>query len=617
MISATRSSTRSRLLVSFFLATLLTSMTCACILQSARHNGDSSPRVIARNTSPAPISPPPLPRLAHNPAGPNITIDSPVNNSYVTGTDGSVPILINVTTAGAGGPSVAHMDRVARIMLNGTWHDMLDSSDGNFSYFLFMSDYSSNHSDNVVLQFNVTNNNSISNYFYLNFTVDNVPPAFTVNVPQPSAIKTTDFTLAVTASDALSGMNTTTVEIAKAFPPFTNWKKINLTWNPGTGKWEYPWEIVTNQWDTGPYDLKFKMTDNAGVDVEHTVRMIVDYTPATMALVSPLNGSILSSTHAVYLRVQDPVSGIRNVTLQVNNATGPATQINASSPDIYSFDVVSTLFPDAPVEFYVRGQNDGLLWNSTQLHYTVDNTPPTGYLTGNFSQVTGTYKFLTTVQDASGLSRIAWRIDGNTFHELPIAAVQNLTINSPRYTEGNHTLTLWLEDNALPANTWSVTYNITIDNVGPNVAVRNLHDGASVPDDYVVIIDVFEDTEVDVYYALNDEPLRRLTKDNATNTWLLPVSNLNVSRGTFFLRLVGVDSVGNQDEDVYLFSVYPAPQGWPWWLWLLIIAAIAAVVVVMAILIYKKKSARKALLAPQKTPPQKKPSQTKKSTSKK
>ncbi|MHA1732805.1 MAG: Ig-like domain-containing protein [Promethearchaeota archaeon] len=516
-----------------------------------------------------------------DPNGPQIAVDSPLNESVVTGVDGDVVFLVNVTYQGDA-PG-ATLDKVAQIYVNDTWFDMVDASAGNYSYFRFTSDFSapSWHGQEVEVKLNVTNSQWVSNTYTLNFTVDNQPPTYTIHAPatEYEYIKT-DYTLSVEAQDTLSGIRWVNVTIEQLFGP-DQWKDINLTYNPVNSRWEYLWRVVQNRWVMGKYNLTFTFQDNAGVVTRSSRAVIVEYTPPSLSLVGPANGSAISGEVTVTIHTNDPVSNVSEVTLQVGSET-PVT-LSSSGPQSYAYNFDTVQRQDGWIDITVRSKNDAGLENTTLIRYLIDNAAPVGALSGPFSAVSGNQQFQIACTDASGLGRVAWRIDDKPYHELTTSTLQNFTLPSSYYEDGNHTLTILLEDKAnygcqSGGNTLILSYNITVDNTAPNIAVRNLNYGDSVNTKFVIEIGIYERNPVRLYYSFDEGELVEMTRESENASWYLPVSDFNVTKGTHYLRFVSIDVVGFQDVDEFLIVVTPA-QETPWWIWLLAAGAMAGCVV--------------------------------------
>lgn len=513
---------------------------------------------------------------------PLIRFTSPQNNTHVSGLAGDVPLMFDVVYFGDGGT----MDRVARIKVNDTWDDMLDGSDGAFTSFYFFSDFSNNDSDTFAIEINVTNADDHTRLAILNITIDTYPPTVAVLSPTPNQAVTGDLTLVATANDTSSGIDSVTCDIVAANPPFTAYSPVSLEYNGTSEQWTYEWPIRTNAWPLGPYDLTFTFTDNAGVWTQRTVRASVDYTPPAITLLSPTNASLISGNVTIQTRVTDTGSGVRQVLIHVGNATVPGVAMTPSAGGVYSYTIPTTNYNDGALEVYVVVDNYNLLANSSHYTFYVDNTAPTGAVTGNLV-LTGTAQLTLSCSDMSGLGRLAWRIDARPYHELPIAAVQNFTIISEVYPGGNHSLTVLLEDVATPANSRLLQYGITIDKLRPNVAVRNLQYGDTVPYNFTILVDAFDDNPMEVFVSVDQGPLTALAYDNASQCWCLPTAEYGA--GTHYLQVVGVDVIGNRDEDVYLYVMSPAETfTMPTWGWILIIVG-AAILALVAVLVSKRK----------------------------
>lgn len=483
---------------------------------------------------------------SYNPNGPNISLITHDNNSYISGGGGDTTFIITILDSGTNGI----MEEVAQISSNLgiTWEDMYDSSGGLYLNFTYDKDFSHNHSHLINCWFNVTNNNSISNVFNYQFFIDNSAPEMNVISPQPESYILSNTLLSVSADDYLSGMKSVHVNVNMLFFPFWNYK-IDLDYNPGNGNWEYLWIM---QEHLGSYIMDFIGTDIAGNVKNETITVIVDNNPPLISLISPDYNSIISGSIDIQFNIQDPISGISDVSARIGD--GNTFFLSPISPNFYEFTLNTTDYEDGMLDLHIRAFDNAQQLNQTTIHFSIDNNPPEVLILGNFS-IRGTHQWIIICNDTSNLGRIAWKFDQNRFLDLPIEEYQIFSIYSDIITEGLHTITFLFEDNAKPVNQRILEYSAIIDNTSPQVSIKNFRDGQEKYNDEIIEISIYDDNEVTLNYSIDNGEEKEAVKENNTNLWIIRISELNVTEGIHSLKLIGTDICGNKDEDVYFVII--------------------------------------------------------------
>ncbi len=513
--------------------------------------------------------------LLENPSlGPLINTKYPTNNSYVTGNKGQVPFLIDVITSG----TLSYLVPPVKIFLNNSWWNMTETSEvaGENSSYGFFSDFSApaDHGQTYTVYYNLTNNNSFSNIYKLNFTVDNVAPTHTIQAPAtPDQFITDDFMVRVNAQDALAGIETVQLTIKQEFEPFTEFSTVDLNYI-GSDFWEYNWRVKSNAWTEGYYNLTIMTIDKAGLTHEETVRVRVDYTNPQVALITPLNETVRSGSFTINLQATDPIAGITSGAIKIgtNPASIPVVE-DSENPGLFPYAFDSTAYVDGWLNFTFISQNGAGLANQTTFEYIIDNSDPTGaILLPAQSVLSGLQELQVTGTDTSGFSRVAWRIDNNPYHDLSpstgSALDQTFTIDTERFAGGVHTLWLYLADNVDPVNVREVSYAVTIDRLRPNVVVHNLRSGDSIPDNFIVNISIVDDNlaTVTLNFSITNEDGTvefandTIERDAESGLWQLDFSGINLKPGVYALHLKSEDLVGHIDLDTYAIIVYPAPK---------------------------------------------------------
>jgi hypothetical protein len=496
-----------------------------------------------------------------NPYLPKIEIFTPYNNSFISGNEGLVPIIIEVNHGING-----KVSELVKIKINSNWYNMLDISYGQFTTFMIEMDYSASHGQNFQYYFNISNSfGHIAQLVELNFTIDNNIPNFHSFNIDSSTYLTLNTLLQVNTTDSLANVSIVKLIIQEQFGDKTRYPELDMNYNGSSTYWEYPWNFVSGAWDQGQYLLNITMEDKAGNQAHHSKSIMVDYTCPIVSLISPTNASILSGNITVYFDIIDHYSGIN--TKQIYLGTTFINLSPTSSPNIYSYNISTTDFADGIINIEIITQDNANLAALGNYSFTIDNSFPNCSL--NHRDLLDTNNVLQGLQilnincsDTTGFSRIAWKMDNKPYIDLLCQSSQTLSLNTERYTDGNHTIYILVQDNANPVNSRIIEYKCSIDNTAPQMSVLNLKYGETLTRESVLEIDVYDlfSTDCNLYYSIDDGPVKLITKEINETCWKIKVSEFGLKDGTHKIRFIANDSAGNQDIDEYLFVLGASPD---------------------------------------------------------
>ncbi len=519
-----------------------------------------------------------------DPAGPTLALISPANNSFVSGiVAGPVPVLIDVY------PGVsASLDRDALILVNGTWFNMTDTSNGNYSSFMYPWDLTGPSGSIRTATMMVFDSAGRNNTYDVHVTTDNILPNCHFIAPVDNDYVTQDIMIRVGASDANSGIGSASITF---IDPFGNSSQpIALQYI--AGEWRYTWTCMSNLWSMGWYQVDLVVADVAGNVNTASVDILLDYTGPYLEVVSPLNQSILSGVQDIRFRIGDPVSSISMISARLGNGTVlPLT--STSFQDFYTRIDTSTL-PDGQISVLVDVENQAGLLNSTRLAYVIDNQQPNGVLFGA-EQINDVATFQYACNDSSGISRIAWHIDSGLLKDIPVSLAGNISITTRNFLDGVHVLRVIIEDNASPVNRRVIEKSIIIDNTNPEVSVQNLAPGMVIDPDQVIKIMVYDENPTNLTFSIDYNLYQAAEFDEQERVWTISIASTGLISGTHSIRLMGRDITGNVDEDFYIFTIYYKPsfgeQLWAWFVrWaILVVPAVAGAIILSAIVIRRKK----------------------------
>ncbi|HEY8723220.1 MAG TPA: Ig-like domain-containing protein [Gaiellaceae bacterium] len=211
-------------------------------------------------------------------------------------------------------------------------------------------------------------------------------------------------------------------------------------------------DISGNTWDatgvaSGDYDLRAKITDNAG-NVTYTAvcTVTVDSTPPALSLASL--GTLLSGN----LTVDASVTGATQATLQVRPAGGAWTTVGSSSGAPFQIAFDSSTIADGvydvrvvAVDAYGNQASDtrnGITFDNTAPQLT-DSTPEDGGVLPNGSTISALS--LTATEPLQSVTNV--KVDGNPVLAAPVVAgtAVSVTLNAP-VADGLHVFTGKLTD---------------------------------------------------------------------------------------------------------------------------------------------------------------------------
>jgi hypothetical protein len=488
--------------------------------------------------------------------------------------------------------SDASLDRDALILVNGTWYNMTDTSNGYFKSFFYPWDLSASTGPNKTITIMVFDNKTRSNTYVVNVTSDNEPPHCQFIAPLNNSYINQDVIIRVNASDDCSSISSASIVFKDPFGIAS--EPIDL--QHIAGEWRYSWSCKSNLWFMGKYQVGLTVFDGAGNMNSSKIDVTLDYTNPVLEVLSPLNHSIISGIQDIKLRITDPISDISTISARFANGTSMVV-INTSYQDCYT-RLDTTKIQDGQISIFVNVTNHAGLINCTRLTYFIDNTLPNGAILG-LAYIKNIANFTYVCNDSGSVTRIAWHLDQGLLRDLPITPQGVISISTKNFRDGLHILQVIVEDAASPVNRRTIEKQIIIDNTNPEVSVQNLYSGQLVSPQHEIQIRVYDANAVTLTFSLDYGAFREVQFDNLTGIWALSIPGMSLISGTHSIRLVGIDDSGNLDEDFYIFTVYYQPtlgeQVWAWFVkWaIIVIPAVALAIIIFSLWINRKRKTQK------------------------
>jgi hypothetical protein len=522
---------------------------------------------------------------------PILNILAPKNNTYVTGMNGPVTIMIEVISPGIATSLTNNLE----MNINGTWVEMINATPvgsvvGQYAYFLNMS--TANGSFEFPIR--ASNLRGFTTQIFLNFTIDNEDPQFSyLDGLVNDKYLLEDTTIRVNVTDQKSNVSSVKLTISEDFGSKIQYQTVDLANSTNTPEiWEYLFLVKSNNWTEGRYKLQFDFRDNAGNIITNILYLKIDYTPPELIILDPANNSMISGEYKIRISARDTTSGINQVQISTEIASSILT--TPVQGNIYEYLLNTTATTLNAITLNVSIQNGAGVSVVKNYNLRIDNIAPTLIFIGetlienNRTVLSDSKLFNLTCSDDQNLARIAWCLEGELYTNLPLISSQNFTFNSTMYADGDYNLMMLVEDEASPANRVILKIPIRIDNTDPQVRVTNLRKNDRVAYNYVVEIEILDATTCQLYISIDNGQYILLNKTANQQNWTLDLSTLGLTAGSHYIVFRGVDAAGNIDDDAYLFVLNEEPWLKPWMIYTMAGVGVGLIGVAGG-LIYKKK----------------------------
>ncbi len=314
----------------------------------------------------------------------------------------------------------------------------------------------------------------------LSAMVDNTPPTGSVTAP-PSHGVAGVLAIAGTAGDSGSGVQSWQPEIAAEGS--STWSEVCPAQTIAVSGDEYACPIETSKYTNGTYELRAKVTDNAGnTYTASTVDLHIANETVSGTLEAP---SILARTVAIEGKGEAKTGSVESWEVQVAlsgtsswSAACPA-QTTPVSGSTYRCSIATEGLTDGAYELRVLVTGDsGDTYTTVPVPVTVDSTPPTGFLYPVFSPVSGAFEPQGYAED-TGSGVAEWILEvtpsgSDTWKEACLAqtmplfgAVYGCDMETGTLTEGEYELRATIKDRA--ANTYTTpVISFTVENTAPS-----------------------------------------------------------------------------------------------------------------------------------------------------
>ena len=245
------------------------------------------------------------------------------------------------------------------------------------------------------------------------------------------------------------------------------------------------YDLNLSGYNLGDYEVKLKVTDNAGQKKDDTTTLTVNNAPPVAEANGPYSGMRTETVTLDSAGSSDPDSTIVNYEWRVDG-----TQVYSGSNPTYGLDLSGYSKGGHTVTLIVT-DDDGTTDDDTAT-LTVNNAPPVAEANGPYSGM----RTETVTLDSAGSSdpdstivNYEWRVDGTQVYS---GSNPTYGLDLSGYSKGGHTVTLIVTDD--DGTTDDDTATLTVNNAPP---VAN-DDSDTTPEDTPVTTDVVaNDSDVD------------------------------------------------------------------------------------------------------------------------
>ena len=308
---------------------------------------------------------------------------------------------------------------------------------------------------------------------------------------------------------------------------------MEMAWIDGNGLL-YVWDLSAPSTAVAPWPMYQHDERHTGVSLR-TGETI----PPTVTITSPGAGSHLAGTVNVTTQATDN-AGVVSIELYKDNVL-----VGSSPQSTLTFAWNTTAESDGPHTFVSKAYDvNGNVGTSTPAVFDADNTPPAASVTApsNGAVVTGSALTISAnATDSSGIQKIDFYADGTlvgTDTSAPFTANWN-TVNVP---DGQHSLYVVATDT--PGNSaTSAAVSVTVDHLGPTVAITNPVNGAVITGIVNLAVNVFDGGGVQKVQYYRDSSVLLGTSSSAPYSFGWDTTA--VTQGSHTLFAVATDLAGN------------------------------------------------------------------------
>jgi hypothetical protein len=451
-----------------------------------------------------------------------------------------------------------HISSARYRLNNGTWENLL------FPYDLNTSTWpEGNYWIDILADDLAGNENST---FYV-FTVDTTPPFIFLNYPANNSYIKPGEEINLTISDM-----------------HLNSSSIYYTVSGGDSMaFTIPYFIDTATWDDGEYSIEVYAFDTLDHESYRSYGVIVDSTPPSLVLNSPLNHSVIRAGIPINFSALDDNPFVFNYFIDVGS-----TQIL-----LPPYNIDTTLFNDGIKIININLTDSAGNYYTFPFIITIDSTDPEINLPFpmNGSTIRSGIEIEIDVRDLN-IEFVNYSVNGGNYSDL----LSSMRIETIEWAPGPNIVEIFAMDKSSNNNTASFTFYV--DNTPPQIASSNPSQekkGVSRTSPIKITFNELMD-KTSFENAITIVPYINFTinwsEDNLT-LLIMPIGNLTkVTTYTFTINTNATDIAGNPlvADFVLKFTTGPSEE---YSIWIMFIIVVAAIIVIISLLMFTARRRKK------------------------
>jgi parallel beta-helix repeat protein len=280
------------------------------------------------------------------------------------------------------------------------------------------------------------------------------------------------------------------------------------------------------------------MTDLSGIEKNDTVSVVLDTTPPSLVITSPVNGSYAETSVTVTWTGSDAGAGISHYEVSIEGVGWNITTGNS-----YTF----TGLADGEYVILVTAYDTIGNYVEWTVSVTVDTVPPSVNITSpadGLPNTTGSITVSWTGSDASGIDHYEVSWEGGSPVSLPSSA-DSFTF---ALSDGSHLLTVVAFD--LAGRSSSDQVAVIVDSQAPSLTITSPAEGSYVANSDVTVIWAASDAGSGVaYYTVSIEGL--LSINTTENSYTIN----DLDDGFYTVLVSAYDEFDNCKDEVVTFTV--------------------------------------------------------------
>jgi hypothetical protein len=445
-------------------------------------------------------------------------------------------IWTNITASDTG----TAIDTITIYLYNSSY-DLVNSTTGSSSptYTNFTGHADGTYYLNATANDTVGNENNTATKTII---LDTTAPTISLVFPSNNTLESTsnEINLTYNVTDATTQIQNCSIYLNDALTEtdYSITKDINQSFIRTLSSNNYTWGV--------------NCTDSAGnIGASTVFNLSVSLSGPTVTLIEPPNNNYSSSTSVTFNCSATDNSGLVNITLSIWNSTGSLNTSNTTNISGTSNSTTWTIDLEANTNFTwnCKAYDDSDLNDiaSSNRTLTIDTINPTVSITtppNNTNSSNNGLDFNFTSSDTNLDS--CWYSNDTMSINTTLASCTNLT--TVTWSEGQHNVTIWVNDSAGNINSTTITF--TIDSTNPQISITTPTNNTTSSNTGLDINYTKSDTNLDSCWYSNDSMSINTTLASCTN-----LTTITWSEGQHNVTIWVNDSIGNENSSSITFTI--------------------------------------------------------------